>query len=69
MSMQMLFFAVILPALAIVGMVAIWGNWIWLGKDGFTLPSAVQPGFFRFWFSVAPRYAIGLRTGMEETAL
>ena len=69
MSEQVLFFAFILPVLAIVGMLAIWGNWIWLGKDGFTLPSSAQPGFFRFWFSLAPRFLVGLHTGMEDITL
>ncbi len=69
MSEQVLFLYFVLPTLVIIGMVGIWGNFSWRDKDAVMLPLSAQPGFFRFWFSITPRYLLGLRTGMEDVAL
>jgi hypothetical protein len=61
-----LFFWLFLVFLVLVLMLGIWNNWIWIGKDGYNLPSELRPGFFRFWFYVAPRYLLGMRTGMNQ---
>lgn len=46
--------------MVIVGMLAIWGNWIWIGKDGYSLPVRLTPGFFRFYLVIIPRFLLGL---------
>jgi len=53
----------------VCGLGGIWNNWIWIGKDGYNLPLNLQPGFFRFWFSIVPRKILGLKTGMEDITL
>ncbi|MBI4118489.1 MAG: hypothetical protein HY455_03075 [Parcubacteria group bacterium] len=58
-------FSLIMAMAVVVGMVSIWGYWIWIGKDGYMLIE--RPGFFRFWFVITPRYFLGMKTGMENT--
>jgi len=64
---------VIVSALVMVavlcGFGGIWNNWIWLGKDGYSLPYNLRPGLFRFWFSIVPRKILGFKTGMEYITL
>ena len=49
--------------------VGVWNNWIWLGKDGYNLPQPLRPGFFRFWFVIAPRACLFMSTSMESVTL
>lgn len=44
--------------LFIFALVGIWNNWLWIGKDGYSLPHEDRPGFFRFWFNIVPRFFI-----------
>ena len=64
---------VLVSALVMVALVGglggIWNNWIWIGKNGYNLPHNLRPGFFRFWFSVIPRKALGLKTCMEDITI
>ena len=55
--------------IAICGLVGVWNNWVWIGKDGYNLPYNLRPGFFKFWFSVMPRWLMRLKTGMEDVTL
>jgi hypothetical protein len=50
-------------------MLSIWVGWTWIGTDGHMLRKDLRPGFFKFWFSITPRFLLGLRTGMEEITL
>ena len=59
----------VLVVVVVIGLIGIWNNWIWIGKDGFNLPYKLQPSFFRFWFSIVPRNILGLKTGMENITL
>lgn len=53
----------------IAALVGIWGNWVWIGKDGFTLPHEQRPSFRQFWFNYLPRKAVGRETGIEDVEL
>jgi hypothetical protein len=68
-SEKVLMLGFVLPAMFAIGMLGIWNNWIWIGKGGYNLSQNQKPGFFRFWFSIAPRYLLGMKTGMENITL
>jgi hypothetical protein len=64
-----LVFSVFMVVVILAGLIGIWDNWIWLGKDGWNLPLHQRPGFFKFWLVIIPRYITGRPTGMEDVTL
>lgn len=51
---------------ALICMVGLWGNWIWIGKDGWSIPLKLRPGFFEFYLRYLPCWMLGLPTGMKH---